>query len=316
MVRLPRVLAIPALLLVAACSTGGADNVTRLKTEPILTGGTYSTGGGITIASTFRNVGGQTALCGLWSESAVQTPYSKGVAPQVLSSGAVYLDDQRLLSDLDFFRKIPATTDYTAVQAPCAVSDLPWRPDYADRVPDIRLPRQVVYADRGRVKGPIVEFRQTGPGALSRSLDPVGAIFGKVVRLPLGHSPAIGAGRYSSGGGVKVAVDLHQVGNAAYLCGVWSESRGRSPRTEMQAPEVLARAVVVADGETVIEDLRFLRRVPKHQPLTDGPANCIDTGRKWADVDDARTMAVRIPAFVIYAGPDRPITFSPTGAEG
>ena len=189
MARLMKNSTIPALALLAACTAGSSGDVTRLKTEPVLSGGTYSTGGGITVASAFRDIGGQTAVCGLWSESAVQTPYTKGKAKKVLSSGAVYLDGARLLSGVDFFAKIPPTTDYATVSAPCAVTEAPWRPGYADRVPDIRLPQQIVYQDRGGIKGPIVEFRQTGPGALGGSLNLVQAVFGNTVRLPLGDSP-------------------------------------------------------------------------------------------------------------------------------
>lgn len=313
MVNLLKIPAMPALLLVAACATQGTDTVTRLKTEPVLTGGTYSTGGGITVASAFRDIDGQIAVCGLWSESAVQTPYSKGKAQKVLSSGAAYLNGVRLVSGLESFRKIPATTDYSQTSAPCAVSDKPWQSEYANRAPDIRLPQQIVYQDRGGVKGPIVEFRQTGPGALGGSLNLVQAVFGNTVRVPLGQAPVLGGGRYSSGGGVKAAVELRQIGKSTYACGVWSESRGQSPRTEMQAPEVLARGRIVADGKTIIEDLRFLRRVSARKPLAGRQANCVDTGQPWTDVAGAQRVAVHFRSFVVYPGPGRPVTFSPTG---
>lgn len=314
MVNLLKIAAFPAVLSLIACTTGGTDHVTRLKTEPVLSGGTYSTGGGITVASAFRNVGGRTAVCGVWSESAAQTPYTKGKAGKVLSSGAVYLDGARLLSDFGFFRKTAPTTDYSTVSAPCAVSGAPWRAEYATSIPDIQLPQQIVYQDRGGVKGPIVQFRQTGPGALGGSLNLVQAVFGKTVRLRLGEGAVRGSGRYSSGGGVKAAAELRQIGRNAYLCGTWSESGGQSPRTEMQAPEVLARGSVVVDGEVVVDDLRFMRRVSARKPLAGRLANCVDTGRPLADIGDARDLSLRLPSFVVYPGPGRVITFSPTSA--
>ncbi len=313
MVNLLKVAAFPAVLSLVACTTGGTDNVTRLKAEPVLSGGTYSTGGGITVASAFRNVGGRTAVCGVWSESTAQTPYTKGKAGKVLSSGAIYLDGARLLSDLGFFRKIPPTTDYSTVSAPCAVSNIPWQPAYASSFPDIRLPQQIVYQDRGGVKGPIVAFRQTGPGAFGGSLNLVQAVFGKTVRLSLGEAPVRASGRYSSGGGVTAAAELRQIGRNAYVCGNWSESRRQSPRTEMQAPEVLARGAVVVDGAVLVNDLRFMRRASSRKPLAGRLANCVDTGRRWSDIGDTRNMSLRLPSFVVYPGPDRIITFSPTG---
>lgn len=304
--------ALPVLGILSACTVDNTGSVTRLSADPALTGGTYSVGGGITIASAFRNLNGRLALCGLWSESAAQTPYSKGKANKVLSSAVVYLNGKRLLTDLSSLRKIPATTDYSTRSASCIATSEPWHPGYANRIPDIRLPHQLVYRDGGGVKGPIVEFRQTGPGALGGSLDLVQAVFGNTVRMPLGQSPALGGGRYSSGGGVRTAVELRQVGNTAYACGVWTESRGQSPRTEMQAPEVLARGSVVAAGRTIIRDLRFLRRVSSRRPLAGRLANCVDTGQPWKLVGDARNASVHLPSFVVYPGPDRAITFSST----
>lgn len=312
MMNFLKICAIPALGALVACAGVGAETVTRLAADPALTGGTYSTGGGITLASAYRNVGGRVALCGLWSESAAQTPFSRGKAARVLSSGAVYLRDKRLLTGLGFLRKVPATTMYSTTPAPCRASEEPWRPEYAKLTPDIRLPHQIVYRDGGAVKGPVVDFRQTGPGALGGSLDLIKAIFGNTVRIPLGQSPASGGGRYSSGGGIRAAAELRQIGANAYACGVWRESGGQSPRTEKQAPEVLARGSLVAGGRTVISDLRFFRRASSRRPLAGRQANCVDTGRPWASIGNPGEVSVRFPAFVVYPGPDRRITFVPT----
>ncbi len=307
-------LGMAALVGVTACATPQAGNVTRLSVDPPLTGGTYSTGGGITVASELRNIGGQAALCGLWSESASQTPYSKGKAKDILASGAAYLGGQRLLTGLDYFASVPAGTDYSQADAPCQVTDRAWSANHASIKPEIRLPQQVVYRDRNSSNGIVVDFKQTGPGALSGSLDLVQTIFRQPVRFPLGPAPTVGGGRYSSGGSITAAVEVRQVGKEAYVCGVWKETRGQDQRTEKQAPEVLARGNVTAGGLTLVEDLRFMRRISAGRPFANARANCIATGVLWADLKDGSSVAVRFPQFVVFADPARTIIFSPTGS--
>ena len=304
--------AIAFTLILTACAAPDGGTVTRLDAAPALTGGTYSTGGGLTLASTYRPVDGRTALCGAWAESKAQTPYTKGKARDILSGGAAYLDGEKILDDLGYFRKIQPTTDYRDIPATCRVTAQPWRPDYANRVPDIRLPRQVVYYDPSGISGPRISFQQTGPGALGGSLDLVQALFSDRIRLPLGQTPVRGGGRYSSGGGVDVAVELRQIGNTAYACGVWSESRRQTPRTEQQAPEVLARGRILADGREVLSDLRFLRRTRPGGPYGGRLAHCVDTGRPWAEVSRARITA-SFPRITIYPGPGKPVIFTPKG---
>lgn len=301
------------VLALGACAAGPSGTVSRFQSEPALTGGTYTTGGGITVASRFQEVNGRTALCGLWSESRAQTPYTKGRARSVLASSAVYLEGTRLLNDLSFLHKTPPGTRYDGMKTTCALSDRAWQAAYASRVPDIRMPRQIVYFEPGNNAGPRVEFRQTGPGALGGSLELIKALFGNIVRLPLGPSPALGGGTYSSGGGLTAAVDLRQVGTAAYACGVWSRSQRQNPRTEYQAPEVLARAAILVDGQPIIRDLRFMRSVLRQGSYAGKTAHCVKTGRDWADIQDAGSVSVVFPNMVVYPGPDRRITFSPTG---
>ncbi len=304
--------AVAALLGATACATPQNASVTRLSTAPAMTGGTYSTGGGITVASEFRNIGGRTALCGVWSESISQTPFSKGKAKDVLASGAAYLRGHRLLTGLDYFAKVPPGTDYSQSDAPCQVTDQPWSGANATLKPEIRLPQQIVYRDRDRRNGIVVDFKQTGPGALSGSLDLVQTIFRQPVRFPLGPAPTVSGGQYSSGGGVTVAAELRQVGRDAFLCGVWTQSRGQDRRTEKQAVEVLARGTVTAGGIRLSEDLRFMRRIAPGRSFANARANCVETGVAWAEIGTRRTLSVTFPDFVVFSDPGQTITFSPT----
>lgn len=300
---------------VSACSSGQDGSVTRLASEPALTGGTYSTGGGLTVASVLRNEGGRVALCGVWSESVSQTVYSKGKAKDVLASGAAYLGGQRITTGLDYFRQVPAGTTYSGGDASCRTSGIAWSERYEGVQPNIVLPRQTVYRDRDTPGGLTVRFTQTGPGALSGSLDLVETLFRQPVRIDLGPNPATGAGQYSTGGEIRAAVELRQIGKAAYVCGVWAETRGRSIQTEKQAPEVLARGAVSVGGEMLVEDLRFLRRVSAKRPLSNATAHCIDSGQAWADLKAGAPVRVRLPKMIVYSGPGETITFSPTGSN-
>ena len=295
----------------ASCMSGHEDGVARLGANPALTGGTYSIGGGITIASEFRNQGGRVALCGVWAESERQTFYTKGKARDVLASGAVYLGGNRVIIGLNFLRKTAPTTSYTDLKAGCSMTLVPWRAEYAGRVPDIRLPEQNANRDYGIGAKPIVRFRQTGPGALTGSLDIIQTLFRPKVRMPLGQNPPQAAGQYSTGGGVRAAAELRQVGNAAYVCGAWSQSKRQSPRTEKQAPEVLARGHVSANGKPVLRDLGFFRHIASQRPFEGIMAHCKDTGLAWDGAFDPASVQVHLPEMVVYPGPGTQVIFMP-----
>lgn len=311
-----RWLGMPFALALSACALGQSGNVTRFASEPLLTGGTFSTGGGLTVASVLKQVDGKTAVCGIWSESISQTVFTKGTAKEILASGSVSLGKQRLLTGLDFFRKVPPGTEYVGLDANCRTTELEWQSRYATERHVIALPRQVVYRGRNNPGGLEVDFAQTGPGALSSSLNVVQTLFRQPVKIALGSMPALGAGQYSSGGSIRVAAELRQIGKAAYVCGVWSESRGQSARTEKQAPEVLARSALSVGGKTIMSDLRFMRRVSHKSPPARKTANCIDSGIAWSDLPDQKTLNVTLPQMIVYTAPRQTITFSPTTADG
>ncbi len=153
----------------AACTPVAKVGKTSLGPSPVLDGGTYSTGGGITVAAQTINVGGMTALCGAWAESKHQSVLSKGAAPRVMHSGSVYLGDAVLHRDLAFMAKVAPAASYAGQPANCVVTQTPWS---AGQVVKIRIPRQEVLRENSDQDGVniSVTFRQTGPGAMNPSL--------------------------------------------------------------------------------------------------------------------------------------------------
>lgn len=152
-----------SFLTLAACQPVPPDAVTQLR-APVLDGGSYSTGGGITVAAEVQEIAGRTALCGVWAESDRQSVLSKGRAPQVMGSGAAYLGEDVLHRGLLFMRKVDPAESYVGLQGHCVLTDRPWQ---GGQVVQIRIPRQIVHREDDDIDGagPIVLFRQTGPGA-------------------------------------------------------------------------------------------------------------------------------------------------------
>ena len=166
---MPRVLVLFACanLMLSACFPTGQTAVSRLGLMPVLDGGSYSTGGGITVAAEIKPLGGMTALCGVWAESAHQSVFTKGKAAQVMGSGSVYLGDTVLHRGLLFMQKATPSDSYVGHDAKCVKTQRPWQVGDETQPMQIRFPRQVVHRevdDFGGMSMPVM-FRQTGPGA-------------------------------------------------------------------------------------------------------------------------------------------------------
>ena len=156
-------------MAVAACSTPEADFVARLGTTPTLDGGTYSTGGGLTVAADVREKDGNTLVCGAWAQSRQQSVLSQRGDRRVLPTGVVYLGDERVMQNFLFMREVSPSANYSGEEANCRLIDRPWQVADASRELSIRIPRQVIDADYDEYGGqPIVYFYQTGPGAGTR----------------------------------------------------------------------------------------------------------------------------------------------------
>ncbi|MBC7164758.1 MAG: hypothetical protein H5U15_07135 [Roseovarius sp.] len=159
-------LTLAAGLALAACSAAtGPIGVARLGSNPVLDGGTYDSGGGVTVAVELREWQGRTVVCGVWAQSERQSVLTQGVEHTLLGSGSVYLDGEALVRGLNFMPEVPPMADYAGQEARCMATSRPWREGDEARRPVIRIPRQTVYVDADEGGTIIVNFRQTGPGA-------------------------------------------------------------------------------------------------------------------------------------------------------
>ena len=153
-----------AALVVAGCTATGPQTVARLGADPVVSGGSYDTGGGLSVAVDIREAQGRVLLCGVWAQSHQQSVLTKGKAVDVMGTGAVYLGDRALARGLVFMREVPPAHDYAGQEAGCVLTERAWQASYAEARPVIRLPRQVVHVE-GDLGHFVVTFRQTGPGA-------------------------------------------------------------------------------------------------------------------------------------------------------
>ncbi len=154
-------------LLLAACTGLEPQAVARLD-NPVLSGGSYDSGGGITVAAEIRENAGRTMVCGVWAQSRQQSVLTAGVEPKVLGSGSVYLDGRALVRGLLFMQEVPPMADYAGQEAGCVLTDRRWIAGDGAKRPVVRIPRQTVYVDADEGGLVVVRFTQTGPGADER----------------------------------------------------------------------------------------------------------------------------------------------------
>ena len=152
--------------LLTSCGNLQPNAVTRLGSDPILSGGTYTSGGGITVAADIRNDNGYTQICGVWAQSRHQSVFTNRVEHNVLGSGAVYLGNEAVIRGLVFMTEVDPADNYTGQTAGCIRTERPWRAGDETKTAQIRFPRQVVHVEGGGFAGSlVVYFRPTGPGA-------------------------------------------------------------------------------------------------------------------------------------------------------
>ncbi|MFB9148934.1 orotidine 5-phosphate decarboxylase [Roseovarius ramblicola] len=290
----------PALLIVLMTAMGGppAAAETRLGPGVSLAHGSYSTGGGMTVATELRRTAeGKTALCGAWAESGSQSVYTKGASRSILSDASVYSGGTRLLSGLGLLPKIAPRLDYAGVRARCIALDLPWR---AGRVPEVFLPRQVISPGTHDDGGHAVRFQQSGPGALGGSLEIIPVLRRQSGLVRLSSGAVVAGGHYTGGGGLRVAAEIVPVSGRAHLCGAWSDLPGQVPQTEGVGRALLHGANVTLGAHRLDIDAGDLRRVRARHDYTGTHANCLDTGLDWHPALARETLRLHLPARVVY----------------
>lgn len=150
----------------AACSAAtGEQVVARLGGDPVLDGGSYESGGGITVAVDLREAQGRTLVCGVWAQSVRQSVLTNGVEHGVLGSGSVYLGGEALVRGLNFMPEVPPMAEYGGQEARCMATTRPWRAGDEARQPVVQIPGQIVYVDSDEAGSFVIRFKQDGPGA-------------------------------------------------------------------------------------------------------------------------------------------------------
>jgi hypothetical protein len=294
---------LPLSLALIIGLAGMAQAQTLLSERVTLVHGSFTSGGGLTIAAELRRTAaGGTALCGVWAESAGQSSYTVGEARQIVRLASVSVDGQRVTQDLGFLPQVPPQLDYAGQPARCRALDLPWR---EGRVPEIFMPRQQISSANGGGSDPTISFRQTGTGAMNPALEVVPLLVRNIGLVPLSPAARLAEGRYSSGGGVRVAAEVVSVNGRAHLCGVWSNLPRQVEMTEPLGREILRRSRAELDGRVILTDLSGLRRVNARTDYTGARANCLDTGQRWSAAMMQARLTLRLPSQIVYRNTTR-----------
>jgi len=173
-----RILMLISPLVIGLFGTAAQSGATvSLGPDPVLGGGEYSTGGGITVAVELRNRNGRAALCGVWAESERLTVYLRRDGGAVLSKGSIMLGSEVLTHDLGFLQQVSPRASYAGATAGCTRIGRAWQP--ADRAQPlrVRIPRRELrFGGFGRDGGGLrIRFRDTGranPALVAGSLLP------------------------------------------------------------------------------------------------------------------------------------------------
>ena len=130
---------------------------------------------------------------------------------------------------------------------------------------------------------------------LALSLAPVAQAATSTV--PLGTSPTLGGGEYSSGGGITVAVEPRRTSDGRLaLCGVWAQSDRLSAYVRQSGKSVLTRGSLAVNGRVVQQGLGFLNRVAPNKSYARADATCVGTSLPWRS---AVVVDIRIPRHVV-----------------
>ena len=132
------------VLTLSACTTYTEVGMARLSATPVVSGGSYTSGGGLTVAADLREYEGMTMACGVWAQSRRQSILTKHVESKVLSSGAIYLGNDRVIQDFTFMNEVEPTGEYGGLEASCVKTERPWQAGDERKSAKIRIPRQVV----------------------------------------------------------------------------------------------------------------------------------------------------------------------------
>jgi hypothetical protein len=154
-----------ATLALAACTTVQPAGKATLGPNPVLGGGSFSSGGGLTVAADLRESAGRVAVCGVWAQSERQSVLTKFKAKRVIGTGSIAVNGETVVRGLQFMPEVAPMADYAGAQAACVRTERAWAENLRQARVDINIARQVV--EREISPGGVLEvvFKPTGPGA-------------------------------------------------------------------------------------------------------------------------------------------------------
>lgn len=151
--------AVFAAIISALGMTSHAAPSVPLGQGAVLTGGDYTTGGGLTVAMEQREIGGRLGLCGVWAESTSMSVYTRKAASRVLAKGKATLNGQVVATDFRFLNQVRPSSSYAGAPATCILTDRAWQARDAQAVLQLRIPRQKIFlTSSDRNTGPRVFF--------------------------------------------------------------------------------------------------------------------------------------------------------------
>ena len=158
-----------SVCLLVSCGTPVERLEASLGNSPVVEGGTYSSGGGLTVAADIREDRNLTLACGAYAVSRRQSVLTLNEEYRVLGTGTVFLGDQPLVTGLTFMNKVMPSDDYAGAEARCLLLNRPWMPEDNELKVKIRIPAQVVLQLSGGNQSldwpHRIYFSPTGPGA-------------------------------------------------------------------------------------------------------------------------------------------------------
>ncbi|MEM6588262.1 MAG: hypothetical protein AAF641_07410 [Pseudomonadota bacterium] len=134
----------------------------KLGPNAVISGGEYSTGGGLTVAVEARNTEGKLAICGIWAQSTSMSAYTRQAASAVLTKAVVQIDGQTVWRNLNFLNRVGPAKTYAGEPSGCMFLNRAWTGDPTARM-TVRIPRQkIVATSASRLEnGPRVFFTRS-----------------------------------------------------------------------------------------------------------------------------------------------------------
>ncbi len=134
-------------LVVAACTRFADVGSDTVGPGYATGGGEWNSGGGITVVVRAFERDDATVVCGAWATDR-QSVLSANMNHDVMQTASVYIGRTRIVQNLVFMARVPYSDNISGAQASCVASSVPWRAEFAETAPRIRVPR-LAYPDAG-----------------------------------------------------------------------------------------------------------------------------------------------------------------------